>query len=91
MCKRIKEKRTVQRDNTIYIMEEYFKYSSEFKDKLQSGKSRNTGREMVQSIFNTMQIELVIQELSVKPIRVINKAKRFNLKEFARLEESPQA
>jgi hypothetical protein len=88
----IKEKRTVQGDNTISYKGRIFQIVS------QNGRMGYTRAKVEVQEWTDGSIhieykgkELVIQELSERPRRVDKKPTKFNLKNFARLEESPQA
>jgi hypothetical protein len=88
----IKEKRTVQRDNTISYKGRIFQIVPQ-NARISYSQAKVEVQEWTDGSIHIgyKATELVIQELSIRPRRVINRAKRFNLKEFARLEESPQA
>jgi hypothetical protein len=88
----IKEERTVQADNTISYRGRSFQIVP------QNGRLSYTRIKVEVQEWTNGSIhvsyrgkELLIKELPEKPKRVIEKPKRFNIREFVRMEESPQA
>jgi hypothetical protein len=88
----IKEERTVQADNTISYRGRIFQIVP------QNGRLSYTRVKVEFQEWTNRSIhvsykgkELLIKELPEKPKRVIEKPKRFNIREFVRMEESPQA